>query len=163
MKAIVAVDLDLNIGIGNKLLYKNKEDLKHFKQVTSNKILIMGRKTYESIPNKLDNRFIIILTRDKDFKPTKDDAYIIVNDKETCLELIKGYEDDVFIAGGSEIYSLFEEEINEVILTINFKYTTESEGLIKFPFNILEWKLSNAIIDLNSYSLATTARRWVIS
>src|SRR5699024_3883650 len=156
MKAIVAVDLNLNIGIGNTHIYRNKEELKHFKQVTSNKILIMGRKTYESIPNKLGNRFIIILTRDKDFKPSKGDAYIIVNDKEVCLKLIKGYEDDIFVAGGAEIYSLFEEEINEVILTINFKYTTETKDLIKFPFNILEWRLSNDIINLNSYSIVTT-------
>ncbi|MDZ5033959.1 dihydrofolate reductase, partial [Clostridium perfringens] len=56
------------IGGDNKLLWHISEDLKRFKEITSGNTIIMGRKTFESLPKILPNRHHIIITRDKNFK-----------------------------------------------------------------------------------------------
>ncbi len=65
-----AVDENWNVGYKNELLMKISEDLKRFKRLTTNNIIVMGRKTFESLPGSkaLPNRTNVIVTRDKDYK-----------------------------------------------------------------------------------------------
>ena len=63
---IVAVDENFGIGYKNNLLYKISEDLKRFKLLTMGKKILVGRKTFESIKNKLPGRKIIIASKNKD-------------------------------------------------------------------------------------------------
>ena len=87
---IIACVNELNyIGKDNKLLYTIKEDLNHFKNLTNGNVVIMGRKTYESLPKKpLPNRINIILTRDKNYVA---DGCIIANSVAECYNICKMY------------------------------------------------------------------------
>ena len=85
MKIILAVDRDFGIGKDNKLLFHLKKDLAHFKDLTLNNIVIMGRKTYKSMNGALPKRENIVLTRNKDLK--LDDA-LVFNNIENLLRFI---------------------------------------------------------------------------
>ncbi len=106
---IAAVGKNLELGKYNKLIWNIPNDLKYFKEMTQNKTIVMGRKTYESIGKPLKNRKNIVLTRQN----IKIDNVEIVNDYK---ELLKTNE-DIFIIGGEEIYRIFLPYANNLYLT----------------------------------------------
>src|SRR5699024_10509267 len=115
MKIILAVDENFAIGKDNKLLFHISEDLKHFKKTTLNSIVIMGRKTYESMGGALPKRDNLILTRNKDYKA--DDAKVFT-DKEDLLNYVKNNPDkEAFVIGGGEIVNIFLDDCDEAIIT----------------------------------------------
>jgi dihydrofolate reductase len=98
---IAALDENNVIGKDNKLIWHLPADLKHFKELTTGHHLIMGRKTWESIGSKpLPNRTCIVITRDKNYKA---EGGILAYSLEEALSLVKN-DEEVFIAGGAEIY-----------------------------------------------------------
>ncbi len=100
---IVAMDEQNGIGKNNKLLTHLPNDLKWFKKLTTNHTVIMGRKTYESLPNgALPNRKNIVLSRTLKSLP---DA-IVVNSFEQVKKLLDEQEEN-FVIGGAQIYRLF--------------------------------------------------------
>lgn len=104
MNLIVAVDKNWAIGLGNKLLVSIPADMKFFRQTTTRKVVVMGRKTLESFPGgqPLKNRTNIVITRDPNYK-VKDG--IVVSNIEEALEELKNYrEEDIFVIGGESIY-----------------------------------------------------------
>ena len=104
MNLIVAVDNNWAIGNQGKLLNSIPEDMKFFRETTTGKVVIMGRKTLESFPNglPLKKRVNIVITKDPDF--TVKDA-IIVHSIEDALEEAKKYNDeDIYVIGGDSIY-----------------------------------------------------------
>lgn len=119
--AIVAVDANLAIGYNNELLFKSKQDMKHFKDTTTGHTVIMGRKTFESIGRALPNRTNIVLSKDKEFIKRFNKKSLLVTDSEPSALLKNIKESDpnttVFIIGGAQIYELFKEFTDEVILT----------------------------------------------
>lgn len=119
--AIVAVDINLAIGYNNELLFKSKQDMKHFKDTTTGHTVIMGRKTFESIGRALPNRTNIVLSKDKEFIKRFNKKSLLVTDSEprALLKTIKESDPNttVFIIGGAQIYELFKEFTDEVILT----------------------------------------------
>lgn len=104
MKAIVAVDL--NWGIGNKgnLLTRIPEDLKYFKEMTIGKVVVMGRATFEALPNKepLKDRINIVLSRNLSFQ--NESLIICRSVEELLIELKKYNAEDIFIIGGEAVY-----------------------------------------------------------
>ena len=107
MNIIAAVDKRWGIGKNNQLLVKIPNDQKLFLEETTGKVVVMGRKTLESLPGQrpLIGRTNIILTEDRDFK-VKD--AIICHSMEETLEVLKNYpSDDIFIIGGDSIYHQF--------------------------------------------------------
>lgn len=102
---IVCVDSEFGIGKSNELPWYIPEDLKHFKNITDGHTVVMGRKTWESIPDKfkpLKNRENIVLSTTLD-----DDRCLIYSDE---LEVIKRINNKtVFVIGGSHLYKLFLE------------------------------------------------------
>ncbi|MDD7463464.1 MAG: dihydrofolate reductase [Anaerococcus sp.] len=115
MKIILAVDENFAIGKDNKLLFHISEDLKHFKKTTLNSIVIMGRKTYESMGGALPKRDNLILTRNKDYKA--EDAKVFT-DKEDILTYVKNNPDkEAFVIGGGEIVNIFLDDCDEAIIT----------------------------------------------
>ena len=100
MNLIVATDKNWGIGKNNDLLFHIPKDMKFFRETTTGKTVIMGRKTLESFPNKkpLPNRRNIVLTRNKDYNV--DGAEVIYDISELNVEA------DAFVIGGSEIYKL---------------------------------------------------------
>lgn len=100
MNLIVAVDEKWGIGKDNDLLISIPEDMKFFRTITKNSIIIMGRKTLESFPNgkPLKNRENIVLTKSN----IKEDVTIF-NSIEDVLNYVKNKE-NVFVIGGGSIY-----------------------------------------------------------
>lgn len=95
------------LGKDNQLIYKIKEDQEWFKNKTLGHVIIMGRKTFESMGRALPNRVNIIVTRDPSF--SADDG-IVARSLDEALEVAKEKEkEEVFIIGGGQIY---QEAIN---------------------------------------------------
>ncbi len=117
MIAIVATDSNNGIGIKNQLLCHLPDDLKRFKQLTSGNVVIMGRKTFESIGKPLLNRINIVLTSSSNFHS---EGIIIYNDFKKLLKDIpqKFSDKKIFIIGGGQIYQLFYPFIQEIQRTL---------------------------------------------
>lgn len=117
---IVARDLMNGIGKDNKLLYNIKEDMKYFKDKTSNHTVIMGRKTYDSLPKKpLPNRMNIVITRDEELLKNNN-KYSNLLFCNSIPQLIKDYKDseqEVFIMGGEAIYKAFLPYADRLYIT----------------------------------------------
>ena len=125
----VAVAKNNVIGKDNKLLWHISEDLKRFKRITSNKKMIMGRKTFESLPGILPNREHIVVTRDENFK-VDSDKVTIVHDLNSLLEKYSKCEDEIFVIGGAEIYKQLLPYTQKIYLT---KIDETFEGDTYFP------------------------------
>lgn len=100
---IVAVSKNNAIGKDNKLLFHIKEDLAFFKKTTLNKTMIMGRKTFESLPGVLPSRKHIVITRDKNY--SIDNPQVEV--RHSLIEVLEEYKvssKELFVIGGGEIY-----------------------------------------------------------
>ena len=127
MNIIVAADKNWAIGKDNGLLVSIPADMKMFRQETTNKVVVMGRKTLESFPNglPLKNRVNIVLTQNKDYF-VKD--AIFVHSIEELLEEIKKYDpDDVYCIGGDSVYSQLLPYCDVAHVTkIDFAYEADS-------------------------------------
>ena len=107
MNAIVVVDKNWAIGKDGSLLVHLPGDLKYYRQKTLGKVIVVGRKTLESFPGgkPLPDRTNIVLTSDPAYGAN---GCIICHSKDEVMETIAGYDpEDVFIAGGSQIYEQF--------------------------------------------------------
>ncbi|POI16654.1 dihydrofolate reductase [Bacillus velezensis] len=123
LSLIACCDKSMAIGYENNLLYHIAEDMKRFKELTTGKLCIQGRLTYESIVNitgkPLQNRRNIILTKNKDFKP--DHSSFVYYSIDDVLKLIRGQLDtneEVMVIGGGAIYEAFLPHADKVYLTI---------------------------------------------
>ena len=100
---IAAIGKNNELGKGNDLVWRLPADQKHFRNRTAGHTMIMGRKTFESLPGALPNRRHIIITRDKNYKA--EDAEITYSLEEAINLAKKGLsEEEVFIIGGAEIF-----------------------------------------------------------
>lgn len=121
MVIILAVDGNWNIGYNGEMLFRISNDLKRFKNITENNIVIMGRKTYESLPEEnrpLKNRINIVLTRNKDFK---DGSTIVVNTVDALMDVLRFINKDKykkeFVIGGGEIVELLIDKCDTALIT----------------------------------------------
>lgn len=103
LSLIVAVSKNNAIGKDNKLLFHIKEDLAFFKKTTLNKTIVMGRKTFESLPGVLPSRKHIVITRDKNYFIDNSNVEV-EHDLLSVLNKYKGFDDEVIVIGGGEIY-----------------------------------------------------------
>lgn len=110
---IAAVAENDALGKDNDLIWHIPQDLKHFKRLTTGHAIIMGRKTFESMPRALPNRTNIVLTKNKSYKAL---GVLVANTLDQALNMAK---DDLqpFIIGGAQIYSLFMEYADQIELT----------------------------------------------
>lgn len=121
VSTVVAIgEKDRSIGNGNRLLWHIPDDLKRFKRITEGHPVIMGRKTYESLPEQyrpLPNRTNIIVTRQAGYR-TPDGVYT-TNSIEEALELAHTLDNEhIFIGGGQQIYEQALPYIEKLYLTI---------------------------------------------
>ena len=130
---IVAIGENHAIGKNNQLLWHMPNDLKHFKDITSGRTIIMGRKTFDSVGKPLPRRRNIVVTRQDITIPGCE----VVKSIEDGLALCKD-EDEVFIGGGAEIYKLAMHLTDRIYLTIIHK---SFDADTFFPeIDKLEWK-----------------------
>ena len=106
---IFACDMNNAIGKNGDLPWRQSTDLQHFKQITLGGTIVMGRKTWESLPGKLPDREHLVMTRS-----IRDDVDTITY--EAVIELSKKRE--IFIIGGGEIYNLFLPHAQKIYRTI---------------------------------------------
>jgi dihydrofolate reductase len=121
LNIIVATDKNRGIGRDGQLLFRIPEDMRHFRRVTEGKIVVMGRKTYESLPGggPLKGRLNIVLSSDRSFA-TKD--AIICRSLKELFEKLKQFEpDDVFVLGGQKVYE-------ELLPYCKYAYVTEYDA-----------------------------------
>lgn len=124
-KIIACINQKRVLGKDGKLLYTIKNDLSNFRRMTTNNVVIMGRKTFNSLPNgePLKDRINIVLTTDEDFGVNQDyDNVYIVHSVKDVVELCEAFFSDkeLFVIGGETLYRQFMEEnlIDEMRLTI---------------------------------------------
>lgn len=104
MNLIVAVDNNWAIGNRNKLLVSIPNDMKHFREETTGKVVVLGRKTLETFPQgqPLKNRTNIILSAKKDYQVK---GAVVVHSIEELLDVLKQYRDeDIYVIGGDSVY-----------------------------------------------------------
>lgn len=119
---IVAYARNQVIGKDGVMPWHLPADLKHVKEITTSKTIVMGRKTYESIGKPLPNRRNVVLTRSQDFRLP---GVEVVHSKEDVLAL-----GDVIIFGGAEIYRQFLDVVDRLYIT---EIDLETEGDTFFP------------------------------
>lgn len=139
MKLILIAAMSDNRVIGKKgrLPWKLPADLKHFKELTWGHTLLMGRKTYESIGRPLPGRRSVVLTRNRNFRPS---GVQVFHSLKTALRELSQVS-PVFVAGGEQIYRQLLPRADEIRLTIIHE---RFEGDAFFP--VLEeedWDLIN--------------------
>jgi dihydrofolate reductase len=130
------------IGCDNQLPWRLKTDLKHFKTVTSNHVVIMGRKTFESIGKPLPNRFNIVMSgRAQDssknlfFANSKQSALYFAD----LLSVMHNFQ-DVFVIGGGAVYDEFREVFNKVYLTEVYA-DIKGDAHFDYDFGSRDWQL----------------------
>lgn len=127
MNLIAAVDKNWAIGKNNQLLVRIPADQKFFREMTTGRVVVMGRKTLESFPNgqPLKNRTNIVLTHNKDYAVK--DAVVVHSMDELHEELKKYDSDDVFVIGGEKIYEQLLDECDVAHITkIDFAYDADA-------------------------------------
>lgn len=158
---IAALDKNHAIGKNGKLLTHISPDLKRFKKLTTGGYIVMGRKTFESLPNgALPNRTNIVLTKDLSFKP---ENTIIVNSVEEVLNYMELQDGnpELFVIGGGEIYREFFDMADK--LEITHVYFTFSGSDTFFPnWDPCDWLIeeqSDTEIDKYRYQFITYTRK----
>ena len=132
---IAAIGKNRELGKNNKLLWHIKADMERFKKLTRNQIVIMGRKTYESLPAKfrpLPHRVNIVVTRNpKNVAFNNHPSLIIVGSIDEALKKAKTFNKEIFIAGGASIYKQTLEIADKLYLTIVEKNYPDADAF--FP------------------------------
>lgn len=114
------------IGIENRLPWRLPDDLQHFKQLTLGKAIVMGRKTWESLPGLLPNRRHIVITRDQGYQAQGAE---VVNSIEQAIEKVSG-QDEVLVVGGANLY----EQVLPMASTMYLTFVdAEIKGDAYFP------------------------------
>lgn len=127
---VVAYSDNRVIGEGNALPWRLPNDLQHFKNLTLNQQILMGRKTYESIGRPLPQRQMIVLTRNGDFKS---DYARVIHSVEALFPL----NHDLYVIGGAEIYRLLLPKTDLVYAT---EVHTHLKGDAFFPVLGADWR-----------------------
>lgn len=132
---LVAVSNNNVIGKDNDLPWKLKRDLKHFKNYTTGKTIVMGRKTYESIGRPLPNRRNIIISS----TIRSIDGAEVFSSLEAALEALK-HEDEIIITGGSYLFNDTADIVNKLVIT--FVDTSIEDGDVFYSdIDYKKWNL----------------------
>ncbi len=111
-------ECDRGIGYLGDLLYHLPEDMRHFKELTTDTVVIMGRATWQSLPEKfrpLPHRINIVITRDSNFEAT---GAQIAHSLDEALEKAYEYAQEIYIIGGAQIYTLALPKTDHLHLTL---------------------------------------------
>lgn len=153
---VVATDEKGGIGKDNKLLWNIPSDLKRFKEITTKNqkeiasnyginvginVVVMGRKTYDSIPSFLTGRYDVVITNKTRKQVNKNDKFLMdVIDNEELkgfIESDKNSEEELFVIGGASIYNQFLPYTSKIYLTeVKGEYNADTF----FEFNKDEFK-----------------------
>ncbi len=151
---IAAVGSNGELGYNNDLIWHLKEDMKFFRQTTINHPIVMGRKTFESLPHLLPNRKHLVISHQDILNP----EVKTFHSKEEIDAYLDKLNEEVFVIGGSSIYKMFILEALKIYLT---EIKDQREADVYFPdFNkeeyikktLLEVQEKNIYYTINQYT-----------
>ena len=149
-KAIAAMSLNRVIGAGNKIPWHLPEDFKWFKRLTTGNVIVMGRRTFESIGKPLPNRETIVLSRSQFSYPG---VRTISNLNSIDLE---GESREVYICGGAQVYAEALPRCSDLYLTL---VKREVEGDAFFPSFEDKFEIVEEIRDTPEFRILHYRRR----
>lgn len=118
LSIIAAIGKNRELGFKNDLIWKIREDLTYFKNKTMNSYIIMGRKTFDSLPKKLVGRTYMILSNQ-----LQNENHLIFRNVEEIITFINNNQGNYYVIGGGEMYSSFMPYVDTMYLTeINDSY-----------------------------------------
>ncbi len=134
---IAAIAKNNAIGFQNKLIYWLPNDLKRFKALTTGNTIVMGRKTFESLPKgALPNRRNVVISRNADYKAEGAEVYTSI---DAALAACEG--DEIFIIGGEQLYKAMLDKADRLCLT-EVDNTPENADAFFPEFDKTVWKES---------------------
>ena len=107
------------------------EDLKRFKEMTTNHIVVMGRKTFDTLKKPLANRINIVITRNKQYQNSINVFYCSLEELDGVLQHMKHFNKKVFVIGGGEIYNALLDKCDTLHFTI---VDNKKNSAYEFPF-----------------------------
>jgi dihydrofolate reductase len=147
VKAIAAMSLNRVIGAGNKIPWHLPEDFKWFKKMTTGQVIVMGRKTFESIGKPLPNRTTIVLTR----SGTPISGVQTISDlSQLSPEHLELAGRELFICGGAQLYQLALPLCSDLYLTL---VKREVQGDAFFPAFESQFELVEEVMDNPEYQI----------
>lgn len=128
------------LGKDNQMIWHLPDDFKRFKQLTTGHYMIMGRKTFDSLPGMLPNRTHVIITRQKDFTA---EGCIVVNSLDDAIASCP-QDEEVFVIGGGEIYRQSIDRADKIELTRVYGTSPEADAF--FPdIDPEKWELAEEV------------------
>lgn len=142
---LAAVDRRWGIGYQNRLLFRIKQDMDDFRDKTVHNIVVMGRRTFESLPGSrpLANRINIVLSREKELRSrygAGESGLIFMGSRDEVLEYAENAQQSVFIIGGGEIYREFLNAASEAYIT-KVEAVREADTFFPNLDKLPEWKV----------------------
>jgi len=163
MELVVAMTTNGVIGKESGLPWHIPEDLKHFRKLTEGSVVVMGRKTYNSLPaGPLKNRINVVLSREPGQEYQYDNLIFVT--MENIFHVLDQYQQEnkkIFIIGGSEIYKLFWNHCTTIHITHVLDDTIEGDTF--FPHDMTNI-LANCLVDYESdvHQTGTTKYKFMI-
>ncbi len=111
---IAAIGKNRELGKDNDLIWHFPSDLKFFKEQTKGHMMVMGRKTFDSLPGMLPNRKHIVISRSNPDLPKEVEIFENIDD---FIESYKTSDEEIFVIGGASIYAQFLEKADRLVLT----------------------------------------------
>lgn len=158
MNIVVAITKNRGIGKNNELLIPIHKDLKHFKELTTGKVVIYGKKTLETFPNKkpLKNRINMVLTHSKE--PIE--GTILEGSVENVLNDVKYLKkEDVFVIGGESVYKEFLPYCDTLYITEIDKEVEADRFFPEFKNEFIETEREHNEEDGIKFDFVTYKRR----
>jgi dihydrofolate reductase len=146
-KAIAAMSMNRVIGAGDRIPWHLPEDFKWFKQMTTGHVIVMGRRTFESIGKPLPNRTTIVLTRSADVIPGVR-TISNLNQIEPSAAPFVGRE--IFICGGAQVYRQALPLCSDLYLTL-VKRTIDGDTF--FPSFEEEFELAGQLMETDDFKI----------
>ena len=152
-KSIAAMSLNRVIGAGNKIPWHLPEDFKWFKATTTGHVIVMGRKTFESIGKPLPNRTTIVLSRSAWSHP----GVTTVNSLEEIIPMVAGRQ--AFICGGAQIYEQALPLCSDLFLTLVKREVAGGDAF--FPPFENQFELAEEIRDTPEFKILHYRRKGI--
>ena len=128
------------IGYKNTLPWKLRGDLARFKMLTMGHTVIMGRHTYESLPAKLEDRCVIVVSKTMDNRDPKNDGIMVVSSLAEAIREAKELPGDIFVAGGASLYAAAMKFPCNLYLTTVYKKPEHGYDTVIPDFNVLDFE-----------------------
>jgi dihydrofolate reductase len=139
MNLIFSAGENWELGLENRLIFRAKADMAHFVRHTTEKTVVMGRRTLESLPGgkALKNRVNIVLTTDKSFAA---DGAVVVHSVEGLLELLREYyTKDIYVIGGESVYKQLLPHCRVAYVT-RFLYAAKADRFMPDFEKLKDWR-----------------------